>query len=174
MEKTGKSIQYYIRLLHRDIGFLMVGLTIIYALSGILLMYRGTGFLQTQTTVQTAAAKGLEAGELGKALGLRRFVLEQQTADTVYFQGGTYDRATGIATITKQEFPAVLNMMTQVHKLTSRSPLHLMALVYASLLLFLALSSLAMYKPGTRLFRRGMSFSAAGMVMAVILMVVAG
>lgn len=170
-KQTGKSVQYYIRCLHRDIGFILVGLTMIYAFSGILLIYRSTGFLQDKTTVQKEVAKGLEAGELGKALDMRHFQLEKQDGDTIFFQGGAYDRASGITTYTKSEFPPVLDMLTQVHKLTSRSSLHLLAVVYASLLLFLALSSLLMYKPETRLFRRGISLSAAGMVMAVVLMV---
>jgi hypothetical protein len=172
MEKSKKSIQYYIRLLHRDIGFILVGLTIIYALSGILLMYRSTGFLQNETTATQEVDKGLEAGQLGKALGMRHFQLERQSGETIFFQGGTYDKATGIATYTKQEFPAVLNMMTQVHKLNSRTPLHVMAVVYAALLFFLAVSSLMMYRPGTRLFRRGLTLSAGGMAMAVVLMFV--
>lgn len=41
------SIHYWIRSLHRDIGFFLVGLTLVYVLSGILLIYRDTGFLQT-------------------------------------------------------------------------------------------------------------------------------
>ena len=42
-EKMKKPL---IRVLHRDIGFLVVGLTIVYALSGIVLTYRDTGFLK--------------------------------------------------------------------------------------------------------------------------------
>lgn len=41
------TIHYWIRSLHRDIGFFLVGLTLVYVLSGILLIYRDTGFLQT-------------------------------------------------------------------------------------------------------------------------------
>ncbi len=173
MEKkqTRKSIQYYIRLLHRDIGFMLVGLTMIYALSGILLIYRSAGFLQSETAVEKKVAVDLEAGELGKALGMRYFKFERQTGDTIFFNGGTYDRTSGIATYTTREHPTVLNMLVQVHKLTNRSALHPLATVYGALLSFLALSSLMMYKPGTRLFRRGISLSAAGMVMAVVLMV---
>ncbi len=169
-KKVIKSIQYYIRCLHRDIGFILVGLTIIYALSGILLIYRNTGFLQTETTVRKEVARGLKADELGKALEMRHFETEKQDGDTIFFKGGTYDQTSGIATYTKREYPAVLNMFTQVHKLTERSSLHLLAVVYAAMLFFLAVSSLAMYKPGTRLFRRGIVLSSGGVVMAVIMM----
>lgn len=165
-----KSIQYFIRILHRDIGFLLVGLTMIYALSGILLIYRSTGFLQSETTSQKTVAVGLEAGELGRELGMRHFELEKQDGDTIFFQGGSYDRSSGIATYTQSGFPTVLSMFTDLHKVTSRSSMHPLAAVYAFLLLFLAVSSFWMYKPGTRLFRRSISFSTAGMVVAVVLM----
>lgn len=41
------DIHYWIRSLHRDIGFFLVGLTLVYVISGLLLIYRDTGFLQT-------------------------------------------------------------------------------------------------------------------------------
>lgn len=41
------DLHYRIRSLHRDVGFFLVGLTLVYVLSGILLIYRDTGFLQT-------------------------------------------------------------------------------------------------------------------------------
>lgn len=44
------SIHYWIRSLHRDIGFFLVGLTLVYVLSGVVLIYRDTGFLQTTET----------------------------------------------------------------------------------------------------------------------------
>ncbi len=169
-KQSGKSFQYYIRCLHRDIGFLLIGLTIIYALSGILLMYRTTGFLKTETHVTQEVAKGLEGMELGKALRMRHFQVERQDGDRIFFQGGSYDRSTGVATYTKQEFPAVLDRLIKVHKLSSDNTLHLLALVYAALLLFLALSSLLMYRPGTRSFRRGMTLSAAGGILAILLL----
>jgi hypothetical protein len=133
-------------------------------------MYRSTGVLQYQTSITKQVGKGLTAAELGKALGIRHFELEKDYDDTIYFKGGTYDRTSGIATYTKREFPAVLDMFIKVHKLSNRNTLHLLAVVYAALLFFLAISSLLMYKPGTRLFRRGISLSAAGVVMAIILM----
>lgn len=165
-KQNKKSLQYYIRCLHRDIGFVLIGLTIIYALSGILLMYRTTGFLQTDTTVTQEVAKGLNGEKLGKVLGIRRFQEKQQNGDVIIFNEGSYNQATGIATYTKRSFPPLLEKFIKLHKLSSDSALHLLSLVYAVLLLFLALSSLFMFKPGTRPFGRGMSLTAVGMVLA--------
>lgn len=168
-KKTGKSIQYYMRCLHRDIGFVVVGLTIIYALSGILLTYRSTDLLKKETTVNVQIDKGLEAGELGKALRMRFFQIERQTEDTVFFRGGSYDRGSGMATYTQLKYPTVIEKLVELHKLSSQNIMHILAVVYAVLLFFLAISSLFMYRPGTRLFRRGILLTVIGVVIALIM-----
>lgn len=168
--QTKKSLSYYARCLHRDIGFLLIGLTIVYALSGILLMYRMTGFLQTETTVTQDIGKGLAADQLGKALKLRHFQPEKQSGDIIAFSDGSYNQATGVATYIQRQFPAILEKFIQVHKLSSNNALHVLSLVYATLLLFLALSSLVMYKPGTRSFRRGLGLTVLGVGASVVLL----
>ncbi len=173
-KNSKKSIQYYIRCLHRDIGFIVIGLTIIYALSGILLTYRSTAFLKNETTVNMDIGKNVEAGELGKALKMRFFKIERQTEDTVYFNGGSYDKNTGMATYTQMSYPGVINKLIELHKLSSQNTMHIMAVVYAVLLLFLAVSPLFMYKPGARNFRRGIYLTIAGVVIAVIMMFTCG
>ena len=50
-EKENKSINHCIRSLHRDIGFFIIGLTIIYSMSGIVLTYRDTNFLKHETLI---------------------------------------------------------------------------------------------------------------------------
>jgi len=50
--KEKKSINYYIRLLHRYLGFFFVGFVLIYALAGITLVFRDTDFLKKEKTVK--------------------------------------------------------------------------------------------------------------------------
>lgn len=47
-QKKKQNIYHIMRVLHRDIGFLTIGLTLVYALSGILLIYRNTDLLKTE------------------------------------------------------------------------------------------------------------------------------
>lgn len=169
-KQTQKSLSSSIRCLHRDIGFILIGLTIVYALSGILLMYRTTGFMQAETTVTQDVGAGLTTDQLGKALKLRRFHAEKQNGDVIFFNEGSYNQTTGVASYTKREFPTILEKFIQLHKLSSNNSLHILSLVYATLLLFLALSSLLMYKPGTRSFRRGMSLTGLGVGVSVVLL----
>ncbi len=44
-KKSNKNLRYYMRFLHNNIGFFIVGLVIIYSLSGILQIYRDIDFL---------------------------------------------------------------------------------------------------------------------------------
>ena len=47
--KNGKSLQYYIRVLHRNLGFLALCMTVVYALSGIVLTHRAGNFMKKST-----------------------------------------------------------------------------------------------------------------------------
>ena len=72
MEQKEKSgITRTIRGLHRDIGYLMVGLIVIYSLSGILLLHRGTNFLKHNIKSERTIAPGLTPEQLVPQLRLR-------------------------------------------------------------------------------------------------------
>ena len=46
-----KSTQFYMRIIHRYLGFFLAGIMTVYALSGVLLIFRSTDFLKTITAV---------------------------------------------------------------------------------------------------------------------------
>jgi hypothetical protein len=52
MNKKKISITQVMRALHRDIGFLVVGLIIIYSVSGLVLVFRGTDLLKVETVIE--------------------------------------------------------------------------------------------------------------------------
>ncbi|PZX18032.1 hypothetical protein LX69_01067 [Breznakibacter xylanolyticus] len=168
--KQKKSVQQIMRLLHRDIGFLVLGLTVIYALSGIVLIYRDTDFLKREVTVEKTIDPNLDAEALGQVLRKRHFKITATHGSVMEFEQGTYNAATGEIRYTSKELPDVLRKFNTLHKSASRSLVHWAGLVYGVLLLFLAVSSLWMYKPGTLLFRRGLIFAGIGVVVAVFLL----
>lgn len=172
-DKTGsKTLCYYMRLLHRDIGFLLIGLTLVYALSGILLVYRSTGFMKSETVVTRTLDPALSIEEVGSALHLRKVSVGEDDGRRIAFSSGamardgSYDRETGEVSYTAQQLPTLLEKFNALHKTGSGSPLHWLAALYGVLLTFLAISSLWMFKPSTRQFRRGLTFSAIGLVLA--------
>jgi len=170
-EKENPSINHYMRLLHRDIGFFVIGLTIIYSVSGILLIYRDTNFLKHKTSVEKQLSPNMEASQLGKVLHLRDFKVLKNEGEIVYFQNGTYNKVTGFVEYSKVELPAVLNKLTSLHKASSKNLKHLVSTIFGILLLFLAISSFWMFKTKTKLLRRGICIAGLGVVSAAILLV---
>ncbi|WP_417069703.1 hypothetical protein [Niveibacterium terrae] len=178
-EKTGKPFSYYIRVLHRDIGFLLIGLTLVFSLSGILLVYRPTGLLKFDTPVSRKIEPGLAPSDLGPALHLRQLEILGDDGRTVSFGGGRglrdgkYDRASGAVSYTEKRLPAALDKLTELHKSNSHDPVHWFVVLYGVLLTFMAVSSFWMFKSTTRQFRRGLVLAAGGFVAAAVLVLVA-
>ena len=82
---------------------------------------------------------------------------------------GRYDRETGEVSYTAQQLPSLLEKLNALHKTGSGSPLHWFSVVYGVLLTFLAVSSLWMFKPATRPFRRGLVLAGVGFAAAAAL-----
>lgn len=170
-EKEKKSINHCVRSLHRDIGFFVIGLTIIYSISGIVLTYRDTNFLKYERIVEKTLSPNMEASELGKALHLRDFKVLKNEGEIEYFQNGTYNKVTGLVKYSEKKLPPILNKFNNLHKSSSRNLMHLFSTIFGILLLFLAISSFWMFKTKTKLFRRGIYIASSGVVFAIILLV---
>ncbi|SHE82733.1 hypothetical protein SAMN05444274_102502 [Mariniphaga anaerophila] len=166
-----RSLAYYMRMLHRDIGFFMIGFVCIYCLSGIVLVYRDTDFLKTEREIEKQLPPDIQESKLGMMLRLKNFQLEKTENGIVYFNLGQYNQETGIAKYTSKELPGWMNKLVGLHKITSGSPVHWVAVVFGVLLLFLAISSFWMIKSGTKVFRRSMIYVAVG-VTAMLLVIV--
>lgn len=164
----GKTLAYTMRVLHRDIGFLMIGLTLVFALSGILLVYRSTGFMKSETQVTRTLAPALSIDDVGRALHLRQLKVGEDDGRRIAFSSepmardGSYDRESGEVSYSAQQLPSFLEKLNALHKTSSGSALHWFSALYGVLLTFLALSSLWMFKPSTRQFRRGVVLAALG------------
>ncbi len=173
--KKKKTLQAYIRMLHRNIGFFVIGLTIIYSLSGIVLVYRTTDFLKQDAWVQKTISKNITSAELSKTLKVREIKIEKSEGDIVFFRAGDnikngkYDKATGMVSYTEKKLPAFLNKLNELHKASSRNTVHLFSVFYGILLFFLAVSSFWMYKPGTKMFRQGIYIALAGFLAALLM-----
>ncbi|WP_321348892.1 PepSY-associated TM helix domain-containing protein [uncultured Draconibacterium sp.] len=169
--KRKKSVQHWMRSLHRDIGYLMIGMTLIYAISGIVLVYRDTEFLKSEKTVTRQLEPNLAPEQIGMMLHLRFFKVEKTEGDLVYFGNGTYNKATGETIYQSVSLPEFLNKINGLHKASSQSKTHWFTTVFGLLMLFLALSSLWMFKARSKHFKRGMVFSVLGLALAVVMLI---
>lgn len=167
--KKGK-LQKTMRVYHRYLGFFLAGIMAVYALSGVLMIFRNTDFLKKDLVRERAFEVGTEAEELGAQLRIKNFEIEKEEGNLVYFTGGNYNKETGVAIYTKKELPYVLKKMTDMHKATSNSPLFFLNIFFGASLLFFVLSAFWMFLPKTTIFKKGLFFAAAGLVLALLVL----
>lgn len=163
-----KTLGQQMRALHRDIGFVTAGLTILFALSGLAQIFRDTNFMQREVTTEVQLAPGLAADALAPALKMREVRVEKTEGGVMFFRGGRYDVATGKAARVQKAWIFPLDRMTELHTSRSQQPIHWLTLAYGLMLLFMAVSSLFMFKGGSPLQKRGLALAVAGVVIALV------
>jgi len=169
---NNRNVQNKMRVYHRYLGFFLAGIMAVYALSGILMIFRNTDFLKKDYTEERTFEVGTKAEALGEKLRIKNFKIEKEEGNLVYFNGGNYNTETGLATYTKKELPYVLKKMTDMHKATSDRPLFFLNIFFGVSLLFFVLSAFWMFLPKTTIFKKGLYFAAAGLVLALLVIFV--
>lgn len=132
------------------------------------MIFRETGFLKKEAIVEYQLEPNLTGGELSPKLRMA-VVIQKKEGDVLIFKDGSYDQKTGLATVKKMELPFVLEKMERLHKATTESPVYFLNIFFGASLLFFVLSAFWMYTPKMPIFRKGMYFSIAGIVLTLIL-----
>jgi hypothetical protein len=184
------SIQPYLRTLHRDLGCLAVGLTVVYALSGIAVNHIkdwDPNFTLTTTDAQLEPgfptnAEALSAAVV-KQLGL------QQTPEEIYvhpsrelvilgFSGGgqlQVNTATGHITGEAQSPRFMLRAMNWLHVQRGKPAWNWIADTYAIVLLLLAVTGICILPRGGRgIIGRGGLLLLAGIAVPLVYLLLAG
>jgi hypothetical protein len=160
------------RIYHRYLGFFLVGIMAVYAVSGMLLIFRDTDFLKREKTITKEVGPNLPGEELGRALRMRDFKIEKQEGDVMYFKSGTYNVRLGVAEYKSKQLPAVLDKMTKLHKASTSQPLFFLNVFFGLSLLFFVISSFWMFLPSSDTFKKGMYFTLSGLLLALLLLFV--
>ncbi len=166
------SFSFSMRIIHRYLGFFLVGIMAVYALSGIVLIFRDTDFLKQERQVEQQLKPYASESELGQLLRKRNLKIQKQEGDVLYFTEGTYNQATGIAVYTVKELPFILDKMTHLHKAKTADSLYFFNIFFGLSLLFFVVSSFWMFTPTTSVFKKGMYFTVGGIVLTLLLLFV--
>ena len=158
------------RVIHRYLGFFLAGIMAVYALSGIILIFRDTDALKKKEAITTQLEPNIAKTDLGKELDMRRFRVEKEEGDIYYFKDGMYNKATGEAKYIKKELPFVLGKMTHLHKAKSSEPLFFLNIFFGVALLFFVISAFWMFMPSSSVFRKGLYFTLGGIVLTLLLL----
>ena len=169
---NNRNVGNTLRVYHRYLGFFLAGVMAMYAVSGIIMIFRQTDFLKKEKIVERSVPVGIKLDDLGKELKIKEFKIEKTEGNTVYFKQGTFDLTTGVAKYQVKELPLLLEKMSQIHKATTKSPLFYLNSFFGLALLFFVLSAFWMFIPSSDIFKKGMYFTVAGILLVLILLFV--
>jgi uncharacterized iron-regulated membrane protein len=169
MTKKNKSANL-MRLIHRYLGFFLAGIMAVYALSGILLIFRDTDFLKQEKNTVEKLAPNLTEKELGKELHIKKLKVSRAEDNILFFKEGNYNKITGTADYTTTSLPFIIEKMNHLHKAKTGQPLFFLNVFFGVALLFFVISSFWMFLPKTTVFKKGIYFTAAGIVLTLIML----
>jgi hypothetical protein len=165
---TSKNMRVY----HRYLGFFLAGIMGVYAVSGIVLIFRDTDFLKNEKIVQQKLSPGLSAEDLGKATRIRDLKIDGENGDVQMFRQGSYNKKTGEVIYTVMSLPKPIEKLTQLHKASTKQPLFYLNVFFGFSLLFFVISSFWMFMPKTAIFKKGLYFTLAGIILTLVLLYV--
>ncbi len=161
-----------VRVLHRYLGFFLAGIMAVYAISGIVLIFRDTDFLKKKTSYEKVLETNLNAEQLGKEIKIRNLKFTKQDGPVYQFKQGTYNSSSGETSYCLTKLPFILDKMTKMHKAKSAEPLFFLNIFFGLGLLFFVLSSFWMFMPSSSIFRKGMYFTLGGAILTLLLLFV--
>ncbi|MFV0365778.1 MAG: PepSY-associated TM helix domain-containing protein [Mangrovibacterium sp.] len=177
------TVRKYLRIWHRDLGFLLVGASLIYAISGILLNHMGgkdPAFKTQESTVQLE--KGLSEEVLNASWKqeaslpeLKRIMQLDEEHYRLMLKGGigVYSTQTGLVDYEKHERREFVYWINRLHYSKVKG-WNVMADFFAASLIFFALSGLLMVKGKNSIAGRGKWFLIVGILIPIIYICLAG
>src|SRR6478609_5338973 len=163
------TLRNNMRIYHRYLGFFLTGIMTMYAVSGIILIFRDTDFLKVDKPIEKQLKPEITVEELGREIRIRDLKIDKEEGTILYFKQGTFDKSTGVAQYTVKELPYVLDKMTHLHKANTKNPLFFLNIFFGLSLLFFVISSFWMFLPHTSVFKKGLYFTLAGVALALLL-----
>jgi len=170
MENT--NVNRKLRVYHRYLGYFLAGIMAVYAISGFTMIFRDTNFLKSDKQIERQLRPNIKTEDLGRELRMRDFKVQKEEGDIIQFEQGTYNRSTGLAKYTSKEWPFFIEKLTRLHKADTSSPLFFLNVFFALSLLFFVISAFWMFLPKTTIFKKGLYFTLAGVVLTIILIVI--
>lgn len=189
-----KSFTTTIRSLHRDLGYFVIGLTLIYAITGIILSGRALGWLEVKYKLETTIEKNLNKKTFKEAFknhlqtntfeNIPKSVIEGtvRTLNRTRLEDGkgksliskfkhnslTYYQSTGEVTYVTHTYPAIIQKLNMAHKSDHRKTWFYLSIAYSLILSFLAISSFWMLKGKNGFKKRGVYLMIAGIITVIV------
>ena len=160
------------RILHRYLGYFLAGIMMVYALSGITLIFRKTDTFKVSVQKEMIVESGLDAAALGETLRIRNLTPIDNDGTMLVFEQGVYNTVTGEKKYTTKKLPTWLDSLTHLHKATTEDPLYYFNIFFGFALLFMAISSFFMFAKSSVIFKKGLWFTLGGIILVIIMLYV--
>jgi len=160
------------RIWHRYLGFFLAGIMAVYSVSGIILIFRDSDFLKKEKLITKTIEIDIAKEKLGEALKIKRLKVNREDENRLYFKNGWYDKKTGTTEYTIKELPYLVNKLNHFHKAKSGDPMFFMNIFFGLSLLFFSVSAFWMFMPDSKIFKKGLYFSLAGIILMLLLLFV--
>lgn len=181
-----KRWRAYLRAIHRDFGYLAIGFTVIYAVSGIAQNHiEEWGDVSYKTSERTVAIPELPpttpeivaVKQVADAVGLGTPIKHSRAGDEIRldYEGGTKVIAIGTtATVQERSRRAFIGIANWLHTARGKKAWKYISDVYAVFLLYLAISGMFMIKGRLGLKWRGTILIGAGFAVPILYVALAG
>ncbi|MCJ8326917.1 MAG: hypothetical protein MJK08_07425 [Campylobacterales bacterium] len=190
-----KSFSNIMRSLHRDLGYFVIGLTLIYTITGIVLSGRALGWLEQTYVIEKNLSKNISKKEFTKQLEISLKVLDikndipisiiksasknikyfkflEEKDNILYFKARSnninYNTKSGNVIYKYISYPPYLKSVISAHKATNEKLWFYLAILYSIILSFLAISAIFMVKGKFGFKKRGIYFMLAGIFLVLI------
>jgi len=144
----------------------------VYALSGITLIFRKTDTFKVSIDKELVLEPGLDATALGETLSIRNLTPRDNDGTMMVFEQGVYNTITGETKYTTKKLPTWLDKLTHLHKATTEDPLYYFNIFFGLALLFMAVSSFFMFAKSSLIFKKGLWFTLGGIILVIIMLYV--
>lgn len=164
-----QNISTKMRVYHRYLGFFLAGIMAMYSISGVVLIFRETDYFKSDKQIEYKVPLNIQINELGEKLGIDNFKIQKEINGIIYFDKGSFDTNTRVAKFTSKELPFFLEKMVNMHKATTSDPLYYLNIFFGVGLLFFVVSSFWMFLPGNKIFKKGLYFTIAGVLLTILI-----
>jgi len=169
---NNRKVSNKFRVYHRYLGFFLAGIMAMYAISGIVLIFRSTDAFKVEKTIEKKVSSNLNEEQIGKTLRIKDFKIKKSEGNKVYFEQGVLNKDSGIATYKVKKLPLILESFTKLHKSNTNQPLFFLNILFGLSLLFFVISAFWMFMPSTKIFRKGIFFTIGGIILTLILLLI--
>jgi hypothetical protein len=168
------KLRKWLRFLHRDIGYFVVGITLVYAISGVFLSHKNTFSATITKSVTTKLPQGLNLAEFldhwdkNEQLKINHSILKKESI-LFFIEGGKgyYYKNSGEASYETYKKRPFVQFVNQLHNNQKKGWTYI-ADSYAFSLLFLTISGLFIVVGKNGFLKRGIWLMILGIVLVVV------